>query len=259
MLGEGLLVEDLHAVAEHDGVADFHHRRLDVQREHHAGLVCVLDLLLVELAQRLLAHEHAVDDVAVFQRRLGLEHDRLAALGLQLHPHLAVAVQGHRLLAVVEVATLHGRHVGTRSLRPLAHAVRVLTRVLLDRVGGATVRIAFAQNRVHGAAENLAVAFLERLLLIVLRLRRIVGKRVALLLQLLDRGGQLRHGRADVRQLDDVGIGRLRQLAELAQVVRHALLFGQVIAELGEDARRHGNVAGFDVDPGRLGEGSDDR
>ncbi len=139
MLGEGLLVEDLHAVAEHDGVADFHHRCLDVQREHHAGLVCVLDLLLVELDQRLLTHEHALDDVAVFQFRLGLEHNCLAAVGLQLHPHRAVAVQGDRLLAVVEVPTLHGCHVGTRSHRPLAHAVRVLTRVLLNRVGGATV------------------------------------------------------------------------------------------------------------------------
>ena len=188
VLGEGVLVEDLHAVTEDDGVADLHHRRLDVQREHHAGLVRVLDLLLVELAQGLLAHEHALDDVAVVQRRLGLEHDRLAALGLQFHPHVAVAVQGHRLLAVVEVAVLHGRHVGARRLGELAHAVRVLARVLLDGLGGAAVRIALAQNRVHRAAENLAVALLERLLLVGLRLRRIVRNRVALLLQLLDRG-----------------------------------------------------------------------
>ena len=50
VLGEGVLVEDAHAVAEHDRVRDLHHRRLDVQREHHAGLVRVLDLLLVEVA-----------------------------------------------------------------------------------------------------------------------------------------------------------------------------------------------------------------
>ncbi len=207
VLGERVLVEDLHAVTEDDGVADLHHRRLDVQREHHAGLVGILDLLLVELDERLLAHEHALDDVAVFQRRLGLEHDRVAALGLQLHPHLAVTIQGHRLLAVVEVATLHGGHVGARRLRELAHAVRVFARVLLDGLGGAAVRIALAQNGVHRAAEDLAVALLERLLLVGLRLRRIVGNRVPLLLQLLDRGVELRHRRADVRQLDDVGVG----------------------------------------------------
>jgi hypothetical protein len=38
VLLEGVLVEDLDAVAEHDGVRHLHHRGLDVQREHHAGL-----------------------------------------------------------------------------------------------------------------------------------------------------------------------------------------------------------------------------
>src|SRR6218665_2877166 len=36
MLGECVLVENLHAVAEHDRVRDLHHRGLDMQREHHA-------------------------------------------------------------------------------------------------------------------------------------------------------------------------------------------------------------------------------
>ena len=54
-------------------------------------------------------------------------------------------------------------------------------------------------------------------------------------------------------------VGQLRQLAKLGQVVRHALLFGQVIGELGQDARRHGDVTGFDVDPRRLGKGPNDR
>jgi hypothetical protein len=79
VLGEGVLVEDAHAVAEDDRVRHLHHRRLDVQREHHAILARVLDLALVELAQRLLAHEHRVDDLAGQQRHLGLEHERLAA------------------------------------------------------------------------------------------------------------------------------------------------------------------------------------
>ncbi len=116
MFGERVLVEDLDRVAEDDGVADLHHRRLDVQREHHTGLVGVFHLRFVELAERLLAHEHAVDDVALVQRHLGLEHDRLAGLGLQHHLDLACRVQGHRLLAVVEVAVLHGGHVGARRL-----------------------------------------------------------------------------------------------------------------------------------------------
>ena len=50
VLGEGVLVEDPHAVAEHDRVRHLHHGRLHVQREHHAGLARVFDLLFVELA-----------------------------------------------------------------------------------------------------------------------------------------------------------------------------------------------------------------
>ncbi len=41
-------------------------------------LVGVLDLLFVELDERLLAHVHAVDDVPGIQLDLGLEHDRRA-------------------------------------------------------------------------------------------------------------------------------------------------------------------------------------
>ena len=51
----------------------------------------------------------------------------------------------------------------------------------------------------------------------------IVGKRVALGLQLGDGRLQLRHGGADVRQLDDVGFGLERQRAELGERVADAL------------------------------------
>ena len=53
--------------------------------------------------------------------------------------------------------------------------------------------------------------------------------------------------------------GECVSLPSSAQVVRHALVFGQVIAELGQDACRHGDVTGLDVDPRRVGEGSNDR
>jgi hypothetical protein len=111
VLFKGFLVEDLDAVAEHDGVRDLHHGRLDVQREHHASLACVFDFLFVELDQRLLAHEHAVDDFTVEQGNLGFEDDGFAALGDQLHLHVTGAVQGHGLFAMVEVASVHVRDV----------------------------------------------------------------------------------------------------------------------------------------------------
>ena len=43
-----------------------------------AGLVGVFDLLLIKVHERLLAHEHAVDHLAVLQVDLGFEHDGLA-------------------------------------------------------------------------------------------------------------------------------------------------------------------------------------
>ncbi len=264
VLGEGFLVERLDRVAEHDGVRHLHHRRLDVQREHHAGLVGVLDLLLEEVAQRLATHEHAVDDVALVQRNLGFEHDGFAGpsvfgAGLQHHLDLARLVEGQRLLAVVEVTTLHGRDVGTRRLRPVAHAVRMFPGELLDRLGSSAIRIAFAQNGVDGTAEDLRVAILDRLLLVVLRMARIVRQVIAFGLQLLDDGHQLRHRGADVRQLDDVGGRVLRELTQPSEVVRHALLVGQAVGELRQDARSHRDITGLDVDPGRLGERPDDR
>ncbi len=180
-------------------------------------------------------------------------------LGDQLHPDGAGLVQRQRLLAVVEVAVAHGRHVGARRLRPRAHAVRVLLGVFLDRLGCATVRVAFAKYGIHCAAQAGAVALLELALLVVLRLAGVVRNVVALGLQFLDGSQQLRHRGADVRQLDDVGLRQLRQLAQLGQVVGYALLFGQVVAELGQDARGHGDVAGLDVDAGCVGEGADHR
>ena len=259
VLLEGVLVVDLHAVAEHDRVRDLHHRRLHVQREQDAGLAAVVQLLLVERAQRLLAHEHRVDDLAIEQRDLGLEHDGLARLGDELHLDVARLVDRHRLLAMVEVAVVHVRDVGLRPLLPLTHRVRVLLGVVLDRSRGAAVGVALAQHRVHRRAEAAAVARADFLLLVGLRVFRVVGDLVALFLQLLDAGLELRDRGADVGQLDDVGVGLERLLAEFGERVGHALVFAQVLGELGQHAGRDRNVGLLDVDACGAGEGADDR
>ncbi len=108
-----VLVENSDAVAKHDRVRHLHHGRLDVQGEHHPGLARIVNFLFIELQQGLLAHEHAVDDFAIFQRNLGLEDDGLATLGEQFHLHIARLVQRQGLFTVVEVAMVHMRHVGT--------------------------------------------------------------------------------------------------------------------------------------------------
>jgi len=88
-------------------VRDLHHGGLDVQGEHHAGLVRVFNLLLVELQEGLFAHVHAVDHFAIEQRHFFLEHDGFATLGDELHAHIAGPIQRHGFFAMVEIAMVH--------------------------------------------------------------------------------------------------------------------------------------------------------
>jgi hypothetical protein len=60
---------------------------------------------------------------------------------------------------------------------------------------------------------------LDRLLLVRLRVLGIVRNRESLLLKLANGGLQLRHRRADVRQLDDVGFGCLGELTQFGEVI----------------------------------------
>ncbi|MNX89059.1 hypothetical protein D3C86_1210580 [compost metagenome] len=136
--------------------------------------------------------------------------------------------------------------------------MRVLAGVVLDRQGGAAVGVAFAQDRVHGAALDLVVAGLDVALGVVGRGVRVVRQLVALFLQFLDGGLQLRHRGADVGQLDDVGVRLHGQGAELSQRVGQLLAVFEVVGEQGDDAACQRNVAGLDRDACGFGECLDD-
>ncbi len=151
-----------------------------------------------------------------------------------------------RLLARVEIAAAHACDVRSRVLAPAAHRVRVLPRVLLDGGRYAAVRVAFAQHGIDGAAEHLRVFGLDRFVGLVARLLLIVGDGVPLLLQLLNGAQKLRHGSADVRQLDDVRLGGLRDFAELREIIGHGLLGREVGGELRQDPPGEGDIACLD-------------
>eukprot|EP00966_Prymnesium_polylepis_P103531 2397274-Prymnesium_polylepis.1 len=97
-----------------------------------------------------------------------------------------------------------------------------------------------------------------RLLLCTVSLSLSLVSRVSYL-QLLDGLNELRDGGGDVGQLDDVGRRRLRKLAQLAQLVRHALLRLEGLREQREDAAGDGDVRRGDLDASRLAEALDDR
>ena len=116
--------------------------------------------------------------------------------------------------------------------------------------GARRSELPFAQHGVHRAALDLVVAGAGVLLLRRRRLVGVVGDGDALALQLGDRGLELRHRGGDVGQLDDVGLGRRGQLAELGEGVALRLVGREPVGERGDDASGERDVAGLDLDAG---------
>ena len=152
-----------------------------------------------------------------------------------------------------KVAALHGGNVGFGVFGPCAHAVRIFFRKVFHCFGRAAVGVAFAQNGVDRAAFDAVVTFAHGFFFVGLRIGGIVGDGKAFCLQFFNRGGQLRYGRADVRQFDHVGVGLFHQFAQLGKRVGYALRFGQIFGERRQNAAGQGNIAGFDFDTGMAG------
>ncbi len=247
VLVEHILVVDAHGMAEDDRVGDLHHGRLDVQRPHHAGFLAVLQGVFEEGAQLVAAHEHAVEHFACLQGELLLDLD-LAVLADELDAHVTGFFHGDRLFAGEEVAAAHVVGVRLRRLAPLAHRMRVLAGIGFDGGRSAAVGVAFAQHRVHGATENLAVTCARIFLGVGLRVFREVGNVVSQGLQFSDGCLELRNGGADVGKLDDVGVGLIGQLGKLGQIVFDFLVCIQLIGKARKDAPCKRDVACFDGD-----------
>ena len=258
-----VLVEDrleplLDRVTEDDRVRNLHHRGLHVQREQNALFLGLLDFLGQERVQRLGGHVGRVDHGA-----LGVGHalfqDGLATCGFQDDLGGGGLVQRRGHLVGGEIARRHRRHAGLAVGGPFAHAVRVGLGVFLHRDGGPAVRVAFAQDRVHGGTLDRVVLGADGLFFFGFRLVGIIGQRVSLRLQFLHRRDQLRDGSGDVGQLDDVGFGRLHQFAQHGQVIGDALVFGQGLREGRDDATGQGDILGADRHARGGGEGLNDR
>ena len=130
-----------------------------------------------------------------------------------------------------KVAALHGGNVGFGVFGPCAHAVRIFFRKVFHRFRRAAVGVAFAQNGIDRAAFDAVVTFAHGFFFIGLRVGGIVGDGKAFCLQFFNCGGQLRYGRADVRQFDHVGVGLFHQFAQLGKRIGYALRFGQIFGE----------------------------
>ncbi len=68
MLFKHVAVVNRNRVAEHDRVGDFHHRRLEVQRQQHIVVPCRFDFPGEVPAQRITVHHGGIDDLAGLDR-----------------------------------------------------------------------------------------------------------------------------------------------------------------------------------------------
>ena len=252
--------EDADGVAEKNGVGDLHHGGLEVQGEKHAEFARDGDLLFEKAEERFLAQERGVQNFAGLQLETALENHRGAAVGgLELDGGRGRGGEGDGLFVGAEVVRAHGDDAGFGVLAPRAHFVRMFAGVIFNGFGRTAVGVAFAQDGVNRAAFNFVIARLSVPLTGIARCLGIVGKREALFLQFSYGGFELREGRADVGEFDDVGPGLQGECAEFGQGVGGLLAGGEAVGEGGEEASGEGDIAEFDGDASGAGEGLDDR
>ena len=154
VFGKQVLVENLDCVAENDRMRDLHHCCLHMQREHHPRFSRIFHLFFKELAQRLFAHEHAVDDLAFQQGRLFFQNDDLTTICQQVHFNVTGFIHRHAFFAGIEIAVLHVRNVCAGSRTPFHHRVWMFADILLYSSRRPPVGITFTQHRVDRAAQN---------------------------------------------------------------------------------------------------------
>ena len=199
-----MLLEDIgekhrNRMAEQDGIGDLHHGGFEVQRKQHPFALRSINLFGDEGAECLPAHDRGVNDFARDQRRLGLQHRDTAILRHQFNARIGRRSHGGGYFRAIEIPARHIGDMGFGVLRPGAHLMRVVARILLHGTRRATVRIAFAQHGVHGAAEHLAVTGADFALHIIAGVVRVIRHLIALALQFLDRSLELRERGRDIR------------------------------------------------------------
>ena len=225
-----------HGVPENNRVGHFHHGRLHVQREQHALLFRVFHLLLQELHQGFFAQHGGIDDFACFQRQRFAQFGGFAGFVGVDDSDGGRLGHGNGLFVMEKIAALHGGDVRFAVRRPCAHAVRIFFGKIFHGFRSAAVGVAFAQHGVYRAAFDAVVTRLDFAFFVILRISGISGDGKAFGLQFGNGGVQLRHGRADVGQLDNVGFGLRNQFAQLRQGICNALVFLQIFGKRGQNA-----------------------
>mmetsp|Transcript_24048 Transcript_24048/g.58423 ORF Transcript_24048/g.58423 Transcript_24048/m.58423 type:complete len:281 (-) Transcript_24048:46-888(-) len=237
---------------EDDRVGNLHHGRLQMQRQQDVLLFAILDLTLVIRTQRLLAHESGIKDLCCLQLQVLLQRPCGPVGPLEDNVNSGLRVHDRGLLVCVEIAFGHVGNMGLRRGTPRAHLVGVLLCVVLHRNCCPSVRVAFAENGVDCAAEDLGVLGLDLPLLVILGILGEIRNGESKCLQLVDALLELRDRRRNVGQLNDIRSRLLGQLSQSTELIGHLLC--QTLGEHGQHPSGNGNVLHGEVHPRGLRE-----
>ena len=245
MLVHDWLEEGAHGCPKQNGVRHFHHGGLHVEREQCTLVVHPVNFRGQEGFKLVHGQRCTVDDFAGLQGKAFFQ-DRLVAVAVDVDDvHRGGVGHRHALLGAVEIAFGHARHTGEAVRGPSTHAVRVFLSVRLHRFGRAAVAVAFAQHGVHCGAFHLVVARFDAALFVRGGFVGVIGQVESQCLELSYCRLQLRDGGADVGELDDVGVWRFGQSAQLAQGVVGGLIAGQYLRHRRQNAAAERNVTGL--------------
>ena len=107
VLVENVFIEDRNRVPEHDRVGYFHHGRLEVQRQEHAGFFRILDLLFIEFPQGADIHHRRVDHFAFQEVQLLFQDGRFPVAGDELDPYLRRFFHRNGFFTAVKIPAGH--------------------------------------------------------------------------------------------------------------------------------------------------------
>ncbi|OQB54346.1 MAG: hypothetical protein BWX98_02334 [Candidatus Aminicenantes bacterium ADurb.Bin147] len=259
VLVQGFLIKNRDGVAEHDRIGHLHHRRLQMERQEETLGLGLLDFFGVEFSKRFPAHEGRRKNFIREGGQILLQDLDRPVLAREFDPDRPFLLVDRGFFVAVEISGGHVDHAGFGIRLPGTQLVGMRLGEVFDRKRRPPVGVALAEDGIHGASQDFGITGLDHSFRFVLRAFGIVREGVALGLELPDGALELGNRGADVRQLDDVGLGPGRQLAQLGQVILDPLIVPQVIGEIGDDASGERDVARFDFNARSLGESLNDR
>ena len=231
-------------MAKNDRVRNLHHSGLQVYGEQNTSRFGLFNLIGQKQIKRTARHECRIHNSA---RTIGdalLQNSDAAILRHQFNSCCTRLLCGQRDRFFVrkEIIARHGRHNGLAVWHPFTHRMRVGHCVIFDGNSRTTIRIAFAQNRVHRRAFNRIKTVANGFFRYGFWILWIVRNGVALVLQFLYSRHKLRRRSRNIWKLDNIGIWVFDQFAQFSKIVSLTLIRAQIVWKRRNDTACKRNI-----------------